>query len=73
MAVALLLVCRPLGIITGIYALAVIWARMELDKHYPSDVLVGSIVGLYFGVLIGSAAGGQRRSEQRERNASRSR
>ena len=56
MAVALLFVCRPLGIITLAYAFAVIWGRMELNKHYPSDVMVGSIVGIYFGVLIGSAA-----------------
>jgi undecaprenyl-diphosphatase len=61
MAVALLFVCRPLGLVTLAYAFAVIWARMELNKHYPSDVLVGSIVGLYFGVLIGSAAKGSRR------------
>jgi len=56
MAVALLFVCRPLGLVTLAYAFAVIWGRMELNKHYPSDVLVGSIVGLYFGALIGFAA-----------------
>jgi undecaprenyl-diphosphatase len=60
MAVALLFVCRPLGLVTLAYAFAVIWGRMELNKHYPSDVMVGSIVGLYFGVLVG-AAGGRRR------------
>jgi membrane-associated phospholipid phosphatase len=60
MAVALLLVCRPLGIITLAYAFIVIWGRLELNKHYPSDVMVGSIVGLYFGILIGSAAGSRR-------------
>jgi membrane-associated phospholipid phosphatase len=60
MAVALLSLCRPLGIITTIYALAVIWGRLELNKHYPSDVIVGSLVGLYFGLLIGSAAGSRR-------------
>jgi membrane-associated phospholipid phosphatase len=60
MAVALLFVCRPLGVVTMAYAFAVIWGRMELNKHYPSDVIVGSIVGLYFGVLIGSAADSRR-------------
>jgi membrane-associated phospholipid phosphatase len=62
MAVALLFVCRPLGMVTLAYAFAVIWGRMELNKHYPSDVMVGSIIGIYVGVLIGSAAVGSRRS-----------
>jgi membrane-associated phospholipid phosphatase len=62
LAVALLFVCRPLGIVTLAYAFAVIWGRMELNKHYPSDVMVGSIVGLYFGTLIGMAAGSFRRA-----------
>jgi membrane-associated phospholipid phosphatase len=55
MAVALLAVSRGLGVLTGAYALAVIWGRLELNKHYPSDVAVGSIIGVYFGVLIGMA------------------
>ncbi len=55
MAVALLAVSRGLGVLTAAYALAVIWGRMELNKHYPSDVAVGSIIGVYFGVLIGMA------------------
>jgi membrane-associated phospholipid phosphatase len=55
MGVALLLVCRPLGLIATGYALAVIWARMELNKHYPSDVAVGAIIGIYFGVIVGLA------------------
>jgi len=28
---------------------------MELNKHYPSDVAVGSVIGVYFGTLIGLA------------------
>jgi membrane-associated phospholipid phosphatase len=55
MGVALLLVSRPLGLLTTAYALAVIWARMELNKHYPSDVTVGAIIGIYFGVTVGLA------------------
>lgn len=55
-AVSLFFVCRPLGILATIYALAVVWARMELDRHYPSDVLVGSIIGIYFGAMIGLGA-----------------
>ena len=53
MAVALLFACRPLGVLTSLYALAVIWGRMELNKHYPSDVAVGSMIGIYWGLIIG--------------------
>jgi membrane-associated phospholipid phosphatase len=55
MAVALLYVSRGLGLPAAAYALAVIWGRMELNKHYPSDVIVGSIIGVYFGALAGAA------------------
>ena len=54
-AISLLIVCRPLGIITTLYALAVVWARMELNRHYPSDVVVGTMIGIYFGVMCGWA------------------
>ena len=52
-AMALLAVKRPLGIAATLFALAVVWARMELDRHNPSDVVVGSIIGIYFGLLAG--------------------
>ncbi len=55
MGVALLFVCRPLGLITSAYALLVIWGRMELNKHFPSDVTVGAIIGIYFGTIVGLA------------------
>jgi membrane-associated phospholipid phosphatase len=55
-ACSLLVVCRPLGIMTTLYAIAVAWARMEIYRHYPSDVAVGSVIGIYFGVMIGWAA-----------------
>jgi len=55
-AVALLVTDLPLGLITTVIALAVVWARMELNRHYPSDVAVGSIVGIYFGLLVGLGA-----------------
>jgi membrane-associated phospholipid phosphatase len=46
----------PLGIVTTIFAFAVVWARMELDRHYPSDVVVGAIIGIYFGLMVGFGA-----------------
>jgi membrane-associated phospholipid phosphatase len=55
-ATALLVVDLPLGLITTAYALAVVWARMELYRHYPSDVIVGSIIGIYFGLTVGFGA-----------------
>jgi membrane-associated phospholipid phosphatase len=55
-AFALLMVKRPLGILATLFAVAVVWARLELDRHYPSDVAVGSIIGIYFGLLVGLGA-----------------
>jgi undecaprenyl-diphosphatase len=55
-AMALLVVKRPLGIVATLFALAVVWARMELDRHNPSDVVVGSIIGIYFGLTAGFGA-----------------
>jgi membrane-associated phospholipid phosphatase len=55
-AAALLVVDLPLGLITTAYALGVVWARMELSRHYPSDVVVGSAIGIYFGLMTGLGA-----------------
>jgi len=55
-ACALLVTDLPLGVITTAFALAVVWARMELERHYPSDVVVGSIIGIYFGLIVGWGA-----------------
>jgi membrane-associated phospholipid phosphatase len=29
---------------------------MELYRHYPSDIVVGSIIGAYFGLIVGFGA-----------------
>jgi membrane-associated phospholipid phosphatase len=55
-ACALLVTELPLGLITTAFALAVVWARMELERHYPSDVAVGTVVGIYFGLIVGLGA-----------------
>jgi membrane-associated phospholipid phosphatase len=55
-AAALLLTELPLGLVTTLIACGVVWARMELSRHYPSDVVVGSIIGLYFGLVVGYGA-----------------
>jgi membrane-associated phospholipid phosphatase len=55
-ASALIVTEIRLGLLTTAFAVAVVWARMELDRHYPSDVAVGSIIGIYFGLLVGLGA-----------------
>jgi len=55
-AAALLVTELPLGLITTVFAFGVVWARMELDRHYPSDVVVGSVIGIYFGLMVGWGA-----------------
>jgi membrane-associated phospholipid phosphatase len=59
-AVALLLTEWRLGLVTTVIACGVVWARMELDRHYPSDVAVGSIIGIYFGLIVGYGAKARR-------------
>lgn len=53
---ALLVTELPLGLITTAFAIGVVWARLELNRHYPSDVVVGTIIGIYFGLLAGFGA-----------------
>ncbi len=55
-AAALIVTDLPLGLLTTAFAFAVIWARLELERHYPSDVVVGAIIGIYFGLLVGLGA-----------------
>lgn len=54
---AALLVCDlPLGLLATAYAFAVIWARLELYRHYPSDILVGAAIGIFFGLMVALGA-----------------
>ncbi len=55
-AMAALVVEAPLGVVTTLFALAVVWARMELNRHHPSDVIVGSVIGIFFGLMTGWGA-----------------
>jgi membrane-associated phospholipid phosphatase len=55
-AAALIVTDVPLGLVTTAFAFGVVWARMELYRHYPSDVVVGSIIGIYFGLMVGFGA-----------------
>jgi membrane-associated phospholipid phosphatase len=55
-AMALIVTDFWLGVAATVFALAVIWARLELYRHYPSDVAVGSIIGICMGLLVGLGA-----------------
>jgi membrane-associated phospholipid phosphatase len=55
-AFALIVADLPLGIATTIFAFGVVWARMELYRHYPSDIVVGMAIGVYFGLMVGLGA-----------------
>ncbi len=37
-------------------AVGVVWSRLYLSAHYPTDVLLGSALGLVFGLVFGLAA-----------------
>ena len=58
-AVALFLVRPGPGWVALLYAFVVIWSRMELRHHFPSDILVGSVVGSMMGWLVGQGAKGK--------------
>lgn len=53
-AIPLLYVNLPLGIAATTVAAGVGWSRMQLERHYPSDILVGSLLGIVVGVAMGS-------------------
>jgi len=55
-AVALLVTETPLGLLAAVYALLVIWSRMELFRHYPSDIVIGALLGIVTGLLVGFGA-----------------
>ncbi|MDX6767059.1 MAG: phosphatase PAP2 family protein [Candidatus Methylacidiphilales bacterium] len=46
----------PLAIPSLALAASVGWSRMELGRHFLTDILAGSFIGLVFGVAFGGAA-----------------
>lgn len=55
-AVGLLLVSRPLGLVTGAAALLMAAARVYVGAHFPVDVLAGLAVGAAVALLCQAAA-----------------
>ncbi len=46
------------------YTLAMSWSRLELNRHYPSDVLWGSLLGAIIGLAVGASIRDRRRGDQ---------
>ncbi len=58
-----LLVVNPwIGASVAAAALVVMWSRIYLRAHHPTDILAGAFIGVFFGVGLGLAA---RREELR--------
>jgi membrane-associated phospholipid phosphatase len=43
------------------YTLLIAWSRMALNRHYPSDVMWGSLLGAIFGLAVGASVRDRRR------------
>lgn len=48
--VVLAAACPPAAVPVGIYAGQMLWARMEVERHFPTDVLVGAAWGMMCGM-----------------------
>lgn len=46
------------------YTLVMSWSRLELNRHYPSDVLWGSLLGAIIGLAVGASIRDRRRRDQ---------
>ena len=55
-ATALAVALPPVGIPCLVIAGAVGWSRMELRRHYVTDIMVGGFLGILCGVSLGRAA-----------------
>ncbi len=60
-AVAIAVTLPPLAVPVLAYAVGVGWSRMQLNRHYPTDVLWGAVLGASTGLAIGVATRDRRR------------
>lgn len=52
----------PVAVVPAVaYTGLMAWSRMRLNRHYPTDVLWGSVLGALVGVAIGAAIRDRRR------------
>lgn len=52
-ATALIITAPPVGIPLACGAAAVVWSRMYLERHHPSDIFAGSWIGILGGLIAG--------------------
>jgi membrane-associated phospholipid phosphatase len=67
-AAAFAVALPPVGLPALVGAAGVGWARMYMREHYPTDILIGSMIGIFWGGLFGLAV---RRSSPRTNESPR--
>ena len=55
-ATAAAIACPPVGLPALAYAGTMAWARTAQRAHHPSDVVAGSMLGIFFGLAAGAWA-----------------
>lgn len=70
-AAAVLRVLPAAGVPVVVFAAAVCWSRMQLNRHYPTDILWGIVLGATIGWAVGGATVGAGRTG-RSRSSGRS-
>jgi undecaprenyl-diphosphatase len=60
-AAAVAMVMPSVGIPASVVAAGICWSRMDLNRHYPTDVLWGAVLGSSIGIAIGGPMRPRRR------------
>lgn len=59
----------PVALVPAIaYTLVISWSRLQLNRHYPTDVLWGSLLGAIVGLAVGASIRDRRRQVQSTSN-----
>lgn len=67
-ATALVMTLPPIGVPALAGAVVVSWSRMQLNKHHPTDLLTGGVVGILWGWCFGRAGRRANASAARRRH-----
>lgn len=54
-AAAVATVVPALAPVAGLYAVGVAWSRLQLNRHYPTDVIWGLVLGGSVGIAVGAS------------------
>jgi len=55
----------PVAVVPAVaYTMAMSWSRLQLNRHYPSDVLWGSLLGAIVGLAVGASIRDRRRGTE---------